>query len=653
MAPKEMDSTTVLQGHTDAIFPILTMSGVPDISPGPYPALSGQMDLEPGEKRSLTWIHAAADSEKASWELVKQTAERPWDAEVAAIEIQNDRILSIETGDPDWDAALALAQKTAFGLLVGPTEKLGHPSFVLSRHPDQGYSSLGDGLDYGPLWNGQPSLEADNLSTFLLPGAADLAEGLLSNFLETQTRSGTIDNKPGLAGQRSRLIATPILANLTWRIYQNTQDISLLERVFPKLLNFIHAWFSDSQDRDGDGLPEWTHTSHSGFEDHPLFSQWYPWSQGGDISKVESPSLCAFLYNEIRILIKIAHIIKQTSPIAPLEALAENLKTAVNTSWDQNNNIYHNWDRESHFSPRGEQLGTLVGPNQISFNRDFEQPIRLVIRITTDEETNQNITIFIHGVGSTGKPRIERINSEQLYWNLNQGNVSTDRIYSSIEYVEVAGIGPKDKVSFSVMDLSRIDQSLLLPLWAEIPSMEEAANLVENTIKNPEFFWKPYGISACNLEVGKESHHGAAIHMIWNTMIGEGLLKYGYREDAADLVKRLMNAVIRNLKTHSSFFNYYHQDSGVGMGERNSLGGLAPLGLFLETLGVRVISANKVYLIGKNPFTWPVTVRYRGLIINRETQRTKITFPGGQTAVVKSEEPRLVTLEETNEKRHP
>ena len=37
--------------------------------------------------------------------------------------------------------------------------------------------------------------------------------------------------------------------------------------------------------------------------------------------------------------------------------------------------------------------------------------------------------------------------------------------------------------------------------------MEEAANLVENTIKNPEFFWKPYGISACNLEVGKESHH--------------------------------------------------------------------------------------------------------------------------------------------------
>ena len=135
-------------------------------------------------------------------------------------------------------------------------------------------------------------------------------------------------------------------------------------------------------------------------------------------------------------------------------------------------------------------------------------------------------------------------------------------------------------------------------------------------------------------------------------MIGEGLLKYGYREDAADLVTRLMNAVISNLKTHSSFFNYYHQDSGVGMGERNSLGGLAPLGLFLETLGVRVISANKVYLIGKNPFPWPVTVRYRGLIINRETQRTKITFPGGQTAVVKSEEPRLVTLEETNEKRH-
>ena len=58
------------QRHTDGIFPIITMSGDPDISPGPYPALSVKLDLAPGEKRSLTWAHAADESVKASWELV-------------------------------------------------------------------------------------------------------------------------------------------------------------------------------------------------------------------------------------------------------------------------------------------------------------------------------------------------------------------------------------------------------------------------------------------------------------------------------------------------------------------------------------------------------------------------------------------------------
>jgi len=649
MTPMEIDSSAILKGHTDGIFPIITMSGNPVISPGPYPALSVKLDLAPGANRSLTWAHAAAESETASWELAQQTLERPWDAEIAAIDVQNDRLLSIETGEPDWDAAFTLAQKTAIGLLVGPTEHLPNPSFVLSRQPDKGYSSLGDGLDYGFLWSGQPSLEADYLNTFLLPGATDLAKGLLFNFLEIQTHGGVIDNKPGLAGQRSHLMATPILANFAWRIYETTQDATFLGQIFPKLLRFIQAWFSDSQDRDGDGLPEWSRPSHSGFEDHPLFSRWDPWSLGGDISKAESPSLCAFLYNEINILIKMAYILEQTSPIAPLEALAENLKTAVNTSWDVADNIYHYWDRESHCNTKGEHLGDLEGPDEIHLNRKFKQPIRFVIRITSNEEINQNITIFIHGIGTAGNPKIERINSDQIRWNLNQGNVSSERIYTFIEYVKITGVGPKDQTCFSVMDLSGIDQTLLSPLWAQIPEKEQAATLIENTIKNSDLFWKTYGIAACRLETGTDNNPGTAIHMIWNKMIGEGLIKYGYREDAAELVTRLMSGVIGNLMTHKSFFNYYHTDSGLGIGEPNALGGLAPLSLFLDTLGVRIISSKKVSLTGKNPFPWPVTLRYRGLTINRNTQRTKITFPGGQTAIVKSEEPRIVTLEKNNE----
>ena len=79
-----------------------------------------------------------------------------------------------------------------------------------------------------------------------------------------------------------------------------------------------------------------------------------------------------------------AHIIKQTSPIAPLEALAENLKTAVNTSWDKTTTFIiigienlTSTQKENNWVPWMDQI-------EISLNRNFEQPIRLVIRITTE-----------------------------------------------------------------------------------------------------------------------------------------------------------------------------------------------------------------------------------------------------------------------------
>jgi hypothetical protein len=42
----------------------------------------------------------------------------------------------------------------------------------------------------------------------------------------------------------------------------------------------------------------------------------------------------------------------------------------------------------------------------------------------------------------------------------------------------------------------------------------------------------------------------------------------------------------------------------------------------------------------------PVTIKFRGLTIERKANRTKITFPGGQTAVVRNPKPRIVTIDE-------
>ncbi|NJN80471.1 MAG: hypothetical protein HC797_08355, partial [Anaerolineales bacterium] len=44
---------------------------------------------------------------------------------------------------------------------------LPYPSFVQSRHTDQGFSHKGDGTDYPPAWNGQFALDAYYFSSIL------------------------------------------------------------------------------------------------------------------------------------------------------------------------------------------------------------------------------------------------------------------------------------------------------------------------------------------------------------------------------------------------------------------------------------------------------------------------------------------------------
>jgi hypothetical protein len=105
-----------------------------------------------------------------------------------------------------------------------------------------------------------------------------------------------------------------------------------------------------------------------------------------------------------------------------------------------------------------------------------------------------------------------------------------------------------------------------------------------------------------------------------------------------------MNAIIKTLKRDGAFRRHYHAESGYGIGEKNALEGLAPIGFFLDTLGLRIISPIKVAIVGFNPFPWPVTVKYRGLTVLRQKDKTNIIFPGGQTVTVTDPDPQVIVL---------
>ncbi|MFC1997559.1 hypothetical protein ACFLXI_08150 [Chloroflexota bacterium] len=647
MAVSKMESATILSGKTDGIVPVFLMSGSPQDSSGPYPALSVDLDLAPGSTRQFVWAQAGLSDIESSFSHAKDLLRRDWEAEIARLDILNGRILDIETGNKDWDAALALAQKSALGMFAGPTEHLPNRSIVLSRQPDQGFSPRGDGLDYTHLWNGQSVMETDYLISLILPSAPSLAKDVFGNFLSIQTKRGFIDWKPGMGGQRGRMLATPLLTNIAWRIYQTTEDINFLDNAFPYLLSFIQAWFTPDQDRDGDGLPEWAHPLQSGYEDHPAFSQWYSWAQGADITKVESPALCAFLFREIQLLIRMGRLLDRSEPILALEALADNLRSAVEASWDSESNNFRYWDRETHLLSLGSLLGKRQGPGEIVLQCSFEHPVRLLLQIQSTEDRSRQASAFIHGLGASGNHRVESILDTDFQWLLGRGNVTSNRVYQEVEHIQIEGIESDDQVTIQVTDLTTQDHTLLLPLWARIPDQTKAKKLIKHTITNENLFWHPFGIPAYihhHIDEDIDSCHH--VHLPWNNLIGEALVYFGHHEDAVTLFTRLMAAIIENLKQNQGFFQYYHSQTGQGIGEQNALSGLPPLGLFLEILGVNIISSRRVLLKGHNPFPMPITLRFRGMTIFRESKQTKITFPGGQTAIIRNPKPRIVTVDE-------
>jgi len=127
-------------------------------------------------------------------------------------------------------------------------------------------------------------------------------------------------------------------------------------------------------------------------------------------------------------------------------------------------------------------------------------------------------------------------------------------------------------------------------------------------------------------------------------LICEGLLKYGFRTDAARILVHNMTAIIQNLKQNRAFFARYHAEKGTGIGERNSLSGLAPVGLFLKVLGVEILSSTRVKLESENPFPWNVTIQYRGMKVMRGQNKTEVVFANGKSVVVTDMEPTVVSL---------
>jgi hypothetical protein len=640
----------VLAGRSGGLEPAVFMTGGPKHGAGPHPALALALDFEAGETRSITWACAAEASLQESFELARRTAARPWEAERARIELVDGRdILDIYTGDPDWDAALAFSQKSAWGLFYPASRQLPQPSYVRSRQPDGGHSRSGDGLDYPPAWSGQAPLDTYYLAC-LLPAAGQIKRGLLENFLSAQAEDGAIDSRPGLSGQRSKFLAAPILASLAWFICQDLEEESFLSEVFPKLLEFFRSWFLPYHDQDGDGIPEWDHVLQTAFEDNPLFDVWYPWSEALSISTLFNPELESLLYRECVSLMRMAEKLGREAELAELRQRAPRLSSSIAAGWNPRRSLYSYRDRLTGASWPGRLVGRISGSGVISPKKpDLEQPARLLIQVQTKSPAAKRPVVRISGFAGTGpdgveRRQVERIQEHQFLWHTG-GLVATSlMVYSRLEGITIEGLDQKDRVVVRTVDTTSEDITLFTPLWAHLSHPDHAQAMVNRLMQEGGSFNRPFGIPALPAplptprsgarEKAEADAVAMAVHLPWNQLIGEGMLSYGFRAEAARLTARLMGAVIQCLKQSTAFYERYHAETGSGLGERGALTGFAPVGLFLQTLGVQILSPTRVRLEGANPFPWPVTILHRGLKLVRELESTEVSFPNGQVVTV-------------------
>ncbi len=459
-----------------------------------------------------------------------------------------------------------------------------------------------------------------------------LAQGLLKNYLAIQQEDGWIDGQPGLGGQHQGTLCMPILARLAWALYQNTEDEAFLGEVLPGLTRFFERWISSDADRDG--LPEWQDEGQTGYRFWPSFLNLQPWGINTPLRMVETPDLLAYLLSEAASLRAMAAALKDEARQQQMDAHIERLQEALASLWDPERGRYSYRDRDTHLTQTGSViLDGVPGDSEQILALPLDPPSRLNVRIDGGVSHTPRMTMHLKGLDAQGASLDLKVDSKTFIWQNNRGFFTTEQVFSQVDLVQCEGLSRVYKLSISTPDHSRLDLNALLPLISgDLPTERRDALIA--LLTDSSQFWQPNGLSlipAQDPNYDLSNANGASgVYSFWLTLMGEALIEAGRQDLAVDLLQRLLQVQETVLSKQRQFYEFYHCTEPLGSGTPGHLGGIVPLHLLMRVLGLRIVSAHKVWTGG--PYPWPqaVTVRQHGISVTRDSSGTTITFPSGQ-----------------------
>lgn len=614
-------------GQIGNIHPVVMLDGM--AAPSESRSRIGvHIQLDPHSQWHTRWVHAGLADRADSAALAAHLLNISWEPFDEAVERAAEELPQIETGNENLDAAIAFSIHQTVQAFLRPDAAMRHAGLVETRQPGRGFSS--EPSAHARTWLEQDPFTAYTVGLAVASIDPDLAHGMVENYLDAQLKDGWIDAFRRWDGQPTGLLCPPLLARMTWGIYQYIEDAAFLARVLPGLTRFFDRWFARDRDQDGDHLPEWQHERQRGL----------PGIFDDDLDKVEAPDLAAHLLSEAISLREIAHVLGDQETAAEAERAVDALKTGLDGLWNAELGRYSYRDRDTH---RAAPSMTLITDALADEAHDLAvalpEPARIVIEVTGGGERKPDFTLVIRGLGSSGQPVMERSSPEQIQWRYSRGRYTSVHVFTEISHIHAENLLGVYRLHARTVNTSQLDISALLPLWAvEIPT--DHAQAVISLLHDETLFMRTFGVTtAPGKFASPDTDIVRGTRAIWHTLLIEGLVEASAPDLAAKLLHRSFSAPMRALETQKAFFSAYHPDTGEPLGERGSVTGVLPLHAIMRVLGVRVISPRRVWTGGAFMWGAPIVVRHRGITVRRSSAGTQIDFPSGNSITLEPDAP--------------
>jgi hypothetical protein len=580
----------------------------------PLQALRWKRFIEAGQSVSFFWrlqVHTQGA-------LLARGLEKPypsnWDALISRkrVEDQNQN-LQIICEDPDWQLVFDSTQRQARQLLMDDGQALYH---YRMRNPansliaEKSATALGIGLGRAD------ALSLYQLCLCLLPTQPQDCERLLDHYLV-----GLADGNQG-----SRELPTPILANLAWRIFKHTLDLEFLKRHYPALKNLCFTWFEKSQDRDFDGLPEWSSILQTGISSLPCFDLLDKNGFPALACSAESSGLAALLESELEAVGLMAHLLEDNPTAAIAHSLGNRLSAALE-GW-LNSDASHGFRNAiTHHSLPGSLLYEGQFSGTLQLEQRLKQPSQLCGQLSAKSFTQKPLNMQISGKDEAGDAATETIPRDDIHWLPGIFFIQSKTVFSELQSISVEPKVQEYNLRLFLPDYASANIMQLLTL---LPSEEETEL---NAVLEAHLGFLPAGLNYGIPEnlIAQQPSADETVNIAWNALLIEHLVKNNHHVLAGQLFARLVSPVKNSLKTVHGSYERFLAQTGKGRGNLNHVYGLLPLELLLDIAGIRVFNAEKVAILGENGLPWPITIRYQGLEITRDGKNSKITFADGSS----------------------